>query len=1409
MVTSNKNQDPPVKMNMNDPYLINPLFVHQKKHDSTRKIIHSIVTPIPITFPTSQNGKTRANDTTGSTCSPCDHANAGEIEIVIEECHEQNSVTRRVTVRSYGDVSDTEGGMLHASFSLPITPLPKQHKSGKKDWICWADFDGKTLLCVLTGPEKLRIFDVYPSFSKKSVADGGGGHSVSLPFEASGIFALDGFAPGGLLIQRQCDPVEVGVEYNARVNVGSPLDLMIDGDSTGIVSGPPSTLRLGVNSKKFRPRLSTDGDEQLSSASSCSSDSDIERMVSPRQIAPEDLVPTLYTLHNPLDEPRPCGVAPTKGEEQSPNVHTNAQVWRSSFTNFCDASERVIFVGKPRNFLREMSDILVVTFHEQKKCHKVWVLREAPPPPKAVPLWKLTSRKSKAGSMSMSESVSPFSDLQAMASMACIHNVEVGDLGSEASRVFLATTTRGSGDFILCLLLHSNVETNECLLQCVDFNPLRKKANGGNSWEWDMVKEFKLPCRSALPIEATKINLRSFSIRSDFDNDELPQRLFLQREFGSHNPKALDILLCGSDGSFNIFRGGVHVIDIDVPLPQPQRLRVMGLSNVVSNRVDIIYGEENSRQRIRILCSLTGARSMITESVLSAIGSALLDKSLEENGDRLFELYFAIRADCLKFAQLRSLLLPNQHKSDDIEWESLSLVLFHFITIASGGKVDLSPADSDSVALGASNNDAWTELLQSNFHSTYVQKNSNRIFLKPTSVEKANMQERTDSSALLEEELVCLSKCKCIEWISNHEQNSVSVSSQLFDAMHMLHEDLKIKNGPDSLLQASLLAELLCSLCDKSMIGGEFLMKDYIQHYRRNIPSLDPKIGKTLIERPGNIPNRLSSFNRPPCFYSWLEAIMRWDSSNCTPDLECFDESLALNGMCLASGALLRFYFILFSKTASSSTAEIDRKVISAVAEEGIHDALNLTNICSPTLLLPLLDALHRCRLNPPSLVSDFSPGAFELIGRNDLAQIKTNCKPSRVKDSPFITDSFRDDDPENDGLVTIEKYAAMLFPNDTRMREAARMLRSSRPLFLRVKRAPEVNDHDYERLKQQRLALLCRRLLPLPVGRGMITIGAMDFVPIEPLVMPKICLAGRIPPQNQILALEDNRCTSKHKMWPDFHNGVAAGLRLPVSRDGARSLSRTFIVSNKPKPTPQPSTQPNQQSTAPEPDYTYGGFLLALGLRGHLSALTNTDICDYINEGPVTTAVGLMIGLAANKRGTCDVTIQKTMMVHIPSLLPTSFRSIDLPSSVQTAAVAGVGLLCQGSSHRLLTEFLLNEMGKRPTVDQNTDDRESYTLCCGISLGMVNLCLMDGSKRTVNDGLADLNIEERLHRYIVGGVDENAINRGKSSSDRTNGSGNVENEKCSRIFEGGRINTDITAPGATLALGMIFHRSG
>lgn len=122
-------------------------------------------------------------------------------------------------------------------------------------------------------------------------------------------------------------------------------------------------------------------------------------------------------------------------------------------------------------------------------------------------------------------------------------------------------------------------------------------------------------------------------------------------------------------------------------------------------------------------------------------------------------------------------------------------------------------------------------------------------------------------------------------------------------------------------------------------------------------------------------------------------------------------------------------------------------------------------------------------------------------------------------------------------------------------------------------------------------------------------------------------------------------------RSWPEFHNGVAAGLRLapvqvitvvfssyikglpfgycvfysiyiqfmnmdfhcPLSHSlimGFWSvqgkISRTWIVYNKPE----------------EPNATHAGILLALGLRGYLRVLIMTDVYQYLSQVSFLTSL-------------------------------------------------------------------------------------------------------------------------------------------------------------------------------------------
>lgn len=69
-------------------------------------------------------------------------------------------------------------------------------------------------------------------------------------------------------------------------------------------------------------------------------------------------------------------------------------------------------------------------------------------------------------------------------------------------------------------------------------------------------------------------------------------------------------------------------------------------------------------------------------------------------------------------------------------------------------------------------------------------------------------------------------------------------------------------------------------------------------------------------------------------------------------------------------------------------------------------------------------------------------------------------------------------------------------------------------------------------------------------------------------------------------------------QLWPEFHNGVATGLKLSkeIMTLNQESL-KTWIFYQKPDTL----------------EYAHGGFLLGLGLLGYLDSFSPTDIFQYL----------------------------------------------------------------------------------------------------------------------------------------------------------------------------------------------------
>lgn len=91
----------------------------------------------------------------------------------------------------------------------------------------------------------------------------------------------------------------------------------------------------------------------------------------------------------------------------------------------------------------------------------------------------------------------------------------------------------------------------------------------------------------------------------------------------------------------------------------------------------------------------------------------------------------------------------------------------------------------------------------------------------------------------------------------------------------------------------------------------------------------------------------------------------------------------------------------------------------------------------------------------------------------------------------------------------------------------------------------------------------------------------------------------GRAPPRNTTVDLNSGNIDVPPNMtsWASFHNGVAAGLKIAP----ASQIDSAWIVYNKPK----------HAELANE----YAGFLMALGLNGHLTKLATLNIHDYLTK--------------------------------------------------------------------------------------------------------------------------------------------------------------------------------------------------
>ncbi|KAJ5469499.1 Negative regulator of mitosis [Penicillium diatomitis] len=393
----------------------------------------------------------------------------------------------------------------------------------------------------------------------------------------------------------------------------------------------------------------------------------------------------------------------------------------------------------------------------------------------------------------------------------------------------------------------------------------------------------------------------------------------------------------------------------------------------------------------------------------------------------------------------------------------------------------------------------------------------------------------------------------------------------------------------------------------------------------------------------------------------------------------------------------------------------------------------------------PLYETVMQCQ-NEAS--TSWHTALLEIIDREDLYM---SMNPAQAKSfahsqQPVAShDAFRDHHNigtsalEFDTNVAFEASAEadrlavtkLVFREDRRYIDASRLLNQSKAPVAECVPEPQWTDSDLLEAQKDIVQLVSFRTLSIPAGRGMLYFSGRLPLLTEKLPIPSFSLQCVMKPSNVTVSADRSAFTEEKVCWAFFHNGVSTGLAISKASKG---IDTSWILFNKPQ------------------DLTnrHAGFLLALGLNGHLKSLAKWVAFKYLTPKHTMTSIGLLLGLSASYIGTMDTLITRLLSVHVSRMLPMGAAELNLSPLTQTAGIMGIGLLYCGSQHRRMSEVMLSEIESTEQEEHSASQEdlrdEGYRLAAGFALGLINL-----AKGKDLQGMRDMHVVERLLSIAAG----------------------------------------------------------
>ncbi|KAJ3574769.1 hypothetical protein NPX13_g4260 [Xylaria arbuscula] len=555
--------------------------------------------------------------------------------------------------------------------------------------------------------------------------------------------------------------------------------------------------------------------------------------------------------------------------------------------------------------------------------------------------------------------------------------------------------------------------------------------------------------------------------------------------------------------------------------------------------------------------------------------------------------------------------------------------------------------------------------------------------------------------------------------LSLDERTRFNHAQDIFIGLHLLHEEQKLNTTIPKTSSPGII-DLRAILLQIARWMG---WSQWVQLYDLEMP-FDWADHSCNVAAPS-----FASLPPAPPYWSVLEWIERGLSRNNKPQMVIPATSTTL---VLTQLPRIHMFDNLFRKL--ESHRDSPARFVEAMHDSGIT-SLVLESL-PEAVIVPLRDVIAQCQQNPPH---EWSIGMLQLVDRADVSSILLPSASHRNHSTNVLTPTHNAswdfsslcqnvmefNDAPADDVAESDKQAVIraIFKDDRRLDETKIMLNTTKPRSVRLDPLPEWTEPFYLEQQKEVVTTFATNTLSIPAGRGLMNYGLRFPLLTQKFHMHGFVLNCTVKPQNVTVGVDKSLFTEEKIAWAFFHSGVAAGLS--ISRD-AKGIDTSWILYNK------PGNDLNNR---------HAGFLLALGLNGHLKDVAKWVAFKYLTPKHTMTSIGLLLGLAASYIGTMDSLITRLLSVHVTRMLPRGAAELNLSPLTQTTGIMGIGLLYCNSQHRRMSEIMMSEIEHVEAEDDEEPLRtECYRLAAGFALGYINL-----GKGADLKGLHDMRITEKL----------------------------------------------------------------